>query len=174
MDPKLLRETAATRLSLVLGFFPRVESRLALVLGINLSMLALLVSAAPPIAKWNAAAAIVLVPSACITLSLYQVWQGLFPDVRGGVLAGGKTSLVFFGTIAARTEAAFIADASSQTDEEHASDLLGQVWTNSKILSIKFARLKTSFLWMLVAIIPWMLALAVFASMNPEAKTLLR
>lgn len=174
MDPKLLRETAGSRLSLVLGFFPRVESRLTLVLGVDLSMLALLVSAAPPVAKWNAVAAIVLVPGICITVSLYHVWQGLFPDVRGGVIPGGKTSLIFFGTIAARTETAFVADANSQTDEEHVSDLLGQIWTNSKILSIKFECLKSSFLWMLVAIVPWMVTLALFASMNPDAKTFLR
>jgi hypothetical protein len=174
MDPKLLRESAGARLSLVLGFFPRVESRLTLVLGVNLSMLALLVSAAPPLAKWNAAAAIVLLPVACIVASLYYVWRGLFPDVRGGTLTDGRTSLVFFGTIAARTEIVFVADAASQTEDDHTRDLFSQVWINSKILSIKFESLRVAFLWMLVSIIPWMAALGVFASMNPDAKTLLR
>lgn len=174
MDPTLLRDTAQNRLTLVLSFFQRVESRLTLVLGVELGMLALLVSAAPPLNRWDASTLIALLPAFCITMSLYRVWQGLFPDVAGGIIDPHTTSLIFFGTIAGRSEAAFVAECHEQSEQAYVRDVLGQVWTNAKILSIKFERLKSAFLWMLIAIIPWLVTLAVFASRIPDARTLLR
>lgn len=143
-------------------------------LGIDLSMLALLTGAAPPVKVWTGAAAIALVPSVCIAISLYEIWCGLFPNVQGGELEGGATSIVFFGTLAKRTEADFLSAYDAQTEDSYARDLLGQVWTNSRILSEKFERLKLAFVWMLIALVPWLVTLAVFSSLNPNATTFLR
>lgn len=169
-----LRSAANTQLGLVLGFFQRAESRLALVLTVDLSMLALLTASAPPLRMWNASMVVAALPAGCIVVSLAQIWLGLFPNVEGGVLPDGKTSLVFFGTIARRSEDAFAREFSDQTDESYTRDVLGQIWTNSTILSEKFARLKLAFMWMLVALIPWLVTLMVFASMRPAATSLLK
>lgn len=174
MPPELLRSVATNQLQLVLGFFSRVESRLALLLGVDLSMLALLASTAPPAAKLDSRALLALLPALFILASLYHIWHGFFPQLEGGKLDDrGGQSLVFFGTIAKRKEAAFVQEFRGQSEDTYIRDVLGQVWRNADILSQKFEHLKSGFLWMLVAVVPWIVVLAVFSAQNVDATRLI-
>ena len=173
-SPEERAKYASAQLSLVLSFFSRVDSRLALIVGVDISMVAFLASVLPPVNKWDAHTLITLLPAFCIGMSLYNAREALFPDLKGGMLEDGKTSLVFFGTVSKRSEREFIDAFNTQTTHDYARDLLGQVWRNSKILSVKFERLKNAFFWMLAALPAWLVALGVFANMNPSAKTFLR
>ena len=72
-------------------------------------------------------------------------------------------SLVYFREIASRTESKFIDEFMKQTETDHVKDLLGQVWRNSEILKDKFDYLKTAFVFVALAIPPWVVSLVIFA-----------
>jgi hypothetical protein len=98
--------------------------------------------------------------------SIIFLYRGAFPSLKGG-----HASLIYFREIANRTEHKFIEEFKAQTDEQHVSDLLGQVWRNSEILKIKFDSLKMAFTLLAWALIPWVISLALFASYNNPART---
>jgi hypothetical protein len=174
MSSEVLRSVATNQLQLVLSFFSRVESRLAMLLGVDLSMLALLASTAPPAGQLDARSLLAVLPALLVLASLYHIWHGFFPQLDGGKLDDtGAQSLVFFVTISKRNESLFVEQFRGQTEDAYIRDLLGQVWRNSDILSQKFDHLKSAFLWMLVALLPWIVVLAVFAAQNTGAKRLL-
>lgn len=162
------RNAATSQLNLVLGFFVRVESRLALMLGVDLSMLAFLASHAPPASELGARYYLALVPVFFIAGSLVHVWLGFFPK-----LDGPKQSLVYFGTLSARPESEYIAAFRALSDDEYISDLLSQTWHNARILTEKFVHLKLAFRWMLFAILPWLYVLGMFTAANVAATGLL-
>jgi len=80
---------------------------------------------------------------------------------------------VYFREIASRTEHRFIEQFKEQTDEHRVNDILGQVWRNSEILRAKFEALKAAFTLLAIAIVPWIISLALFAAHgNPSQTTL--
>jgi hypothetical protein len=159
MDEKHLLENARDQLDRVLGFFPRVDAKASVVLAVNTGMLAFLVShvSSPnSLAWWEIA-----IPSIAVLLlgvSLWFLYKGAFPSLKGGSL-----SLVYFREIAARTEANFIDEFTKRSTVEHARDLLGQAWRNSEILKEKFYYLKVAFVFLALAIPPWVVSLAIFS-----------
>ena len=74
--------------------------------------------------------------------------------------------MVYFREIAKRTEHRFVEQFSAQSEKHYANDLLGQVWRNSQILSLKFDCLKLAFTFMALAILPWIVTLVLFAAVN--------
>ena len=151
--------TAKDQLDLVLGFFGRVETKLSVVFGTDVAMIGFLATRFPQIrtiqaAAWIAAGLFLTL----IGLSLWKLYQGSFPQ-----LAGGSQSLVYFREIAKRTEVQFVAEFSGATPESLAKDLLGQVWRNAQILSEKFDYLVWAYRLMALSVIPWAIAIVVFA-----------
>ncbi|MGD1155609.1 MAG: Pycsar system effector family protein [Terriglobia bacterium] len=171
MRPETQYIAAKDQLSLVLGFFSRVESKLSFLFAIDTGVLAVLVADAPPIKdlSWSmiVAAALTLL---LIGLSIVFLYRGAFPNLKGG-----EASLVYFREIASRTEHRFIEDFKNQSEEQHTNDLLGQAWRNSVILKMKFDSLKLAFGLLAAGIIPWLASLALFAANGKPARpTLLR
>jgi hypothetical protein len=163
MKPELLPSVAKDQLNLVLGFFPRVDSKASVVLAIDTAMLGYLGSKIPHV-KWPLAwqLAIPLVAIALIFASIWHLYKTAFPDLKGG-----DSSLVYFQEIAKRTESRFIDDFAAQEQLAYAKDLLGQAWRNSEILVAKFKHLKYSFIFMALAVIPWTFALIQFSIKAP-------
>jgi hypothetical protein len=165
VDNDNLRTACKDQLNLVLSFFPRVESKSSVVLAIDTGMAAFLASNAPPLAIFSlwmwmtSGLTLVLLGTSVVVL-----YRGSFPN-----LAGGESSLIYFREIAKRTEHRFVEEFSAQSEKHYASDLLGQVWRNSQILSIKFDCLKRAFIFMALAIVPWIASLALFAAYNGAA-----
>jgi hypothetical protein len=168
MDDNQLLELSKNQLDRVLNFFPRVELNISVVLGVNLGMLALLATNAPPIKYFEGYMTFPILTTVFIGLSLWHISQGLFPR-----LDGGSQSLIYFREIANRTESKFISEFRSQKEDELINDILGQVWRNSEILKKKYDHLKYAFIMLALAIIPWLISLALFASKNTDAKNLL-
>jgi hypothetical protein len=167
-SPQDQRKEARDQLTLILSFFSRVDAKASALLAINTAMLGVLASKAPPLATMSmftyGLAGITL---ALITASLWFLYRVAFP-----ALDGGQQSLIYFREIAQRTETAFI-DAFSQQDEgRRVKDLLGQVWRNSCILTAKFDALKRAFIFMALAIIPWVITVTLFSSQLPGVSTL--
>jgi hypothetical protein len=170
VESEKLISACKDELQLVLGFFSRVESRSSVVLAIDTGMAGFLLSSAPPIRSFSTWMAI----TGCVTvgllgMSIAMLYRGGFPN-----LSGGEGSLVYFREIAKRTENKFIEEFREQSEKDYSSDLLGQVWRNSKILTVKFDCLKYAFLFMALAIVPWIASLAMFASYNVSHTSLFR
>jgi hypothetical protein len=160
---------ARDQLTLVLGFFARVDAKASVVLAINTGMLAVLASNAPPLVRMSVIACI-LAGLAGVTIagSLWFLYRVAFPTLHGG-----HHSLVYFREIAKRTESNFIEDFLAQDDTVRVKDLLGQVWRNSEIVKLKFDSLRWAFILMALAITPWVAAVSMFSSQNPGIRTLL-
>ncbi len=145
------------QLHLVLGFFPRVDTKLSVVLGINLGILAMLATRVP---KADGLTPLIMVLGvlflAPMTTSFWHIWHGYFPDLRGGT-----ASLIFFHPISRMSESEFRHACMARGLGELEGDILNQCWRNSKILTCKFYSLRHSYLATLIAIAPWMALIAV-------------
>lgn len=155
MPHEQISSASKDQLNLVLGFFPRVDAKASVVLGVDTGMLGYLAAHLPPLNSlrwWEfPAPAVTLL---LLTLSYWHLYKGAFPN-----LAGGEGSLVYFREIANRTESKFIDEFIAQQASEYARDLLGQAWRNSVILREKFNQLKFSFSFLAAAIFPWAISL---------------
>jgi hypothetical protein len=160
---------ARDQLSMVLSFFPRVDAKLSTVLAIDTAMLAALSASVPPIEKVSWCMAVApIITFLLIVVSYVYLYRGGFPNVKGG-----QKSIVYFKEIASRTEANFIEEYAQQTQESLRTEILGQVWRNSEILSEKFSRLKIAFIFMALAAAPWAVSLAVFALARASVQVML-
>jgi hypothetical protein len=154
---------ARNQLNLVLGFFPRVDGKQSVLLGIHLAMLGYLASRAPiPSAEtwpgWAASGLFLIIT----VISLWKLYQGSFPN-----LGGGEHSLVFFRAIAGLREIDFVERYQGSSDEALVKEILCQVWRNSTILHEKFQKLKTASLLMAASTVPWLVAIILFQVESP-------
>ena len=137
-------EDALDQLSLVLGFFPRVDGKASVVLAVETGMLAVLSSRFPGFHAMTSPSWLLLAVSlALIAASFFFLYRTAYPDIKGG-----EQSLIFFREIAGRTEANFTKQFAAQTEDERMRDALGQVWRNSVILRMKFDALRVAFVLM--------------------------
>jgi hypothetical protein len=155
---------AQHHLQLVLGFFERVDSKMSVVLGVDLAMLGLLFTEARsakeiPYAGWLAITAFMIL----MVASLISLYRGSFP-----YLNGGHASLVYFRELQKMPESSFLDAYRTATPDSLADDYLGQTWRNAKILTLKFDRLKQAYVYMAWAIIPWAVALVCFNAMEGQ------
>jgi hypothetical protein len=151
---------ARDQLALIHSFFPRVDAKLSTLLAIETAMLAAMAAGVP---GWtdlrSLSIATAVIAGLLISASLWFLYKGAFPILNGG----GNASLIYFQTIACRTENQFIKEYKAQTNESLIDDVLGQVWRNSEILRIKYTSLKFAFITLGCAIVPWAVTLGLFA-----------
>jgi len=76
------------------------------------------------------------------------VWRCLFPDRKGG-----QGSLIYFGSIANRTEGSFQSDFKAASDGQLLDDVLGQVWRNAEIVCDKYIAVQSSIRWATVSLL---------------------
>lgn len=152
---------AKNQLDLVLSFFPRIDAKFSVVLGLDIGMLGVLAAKVPnpvfavPTMTWYVIAGFVV----ALVFSLLQLYRGSYPNVKGG-----EDSVIFFRYIAKQTEHKFIESFKAMTTDQLGDELLGQAWRNARILDQKIAALKWAYIFMAVAVVPWALALARFAA----------
>jgi hypothetical protein len=158
MKTEDLLNASKDELNLILSFFSRVDTRASVILAIDTAMLALLASNTPTFHAMSWSSLIAILPVVLIGISLYHLYKAAFPR-----LEGGRSSLIYFREIAQRTEYKFISEFISQSEEEYMKDVLGQVWRNAEILKQKFDHLKHAYLFLGIAILPWLATLAAFA-----------
>ncbi|MBZ5528003.1 MAG: DUF5706 domain-containing protein [Acidobacteriia bacterium] len=160
MKLELLPGVARDQLNLVLNFFSRVDAKASMVLAVDTAMAGYLAGRMPSLKTmpyWQT-----LIPLSAFLLignSIWNLYKGAFPNLQGGNL-----SLVYFREIAKRTEAKFIDEFLAQDETSYVKDVLGQVWRNSEILTEKFKHLKVAFIFMALAVLPWVVSLASFAA----------
>lgn len=159
MKQEQLIAASNAELQLVLSFFPRVDAKASVILGIDTAMVGYLSAHFPPINSlrwWECISP--TIAFALLAVSFWYLYHGAFPRLNGG-----ERSLIYFREIARRTENKFIDEFTNQQEPEQLKDTLGQVWRNSEILSAKFNCLKLSFLLSALAVLPWAITLIDFA-----------
>ncbi|MDR3444472.1 Pycsar system effector family protein [Dyella sp.] len=152
---------AKNQLDLVLSFFPRMDAKLSVVLGLDIGMLGVLAAKVPtdvgsvPAFTWYVIAGFLV----AILVSFVQLYLGSYPNVKGG-----EDSIIFFRCIAGKTEHKFLEAFKDLTQERLADELLGQAWRNAQILDKKITALKWAHIFTVVAVAPWAVALGRFAA----------
>jgi hypothetical protein len=143
-------QAAWNQLNLVLGFFPRVDTRLSAVLALDLGMLAIAGGrwSSHDASWWVIACAVAFALPICF--SFYYLWDAIVPNRRGGT-----NSLVFFRSIASLQESEFRGRYMNLSSAQLACDLLEQAWRNSKVLECKFTVLRNACIAMAIAVPPW-------------------
>lgn len=155
MEKQKLFEVASAQLDRVLGFFPRVETKISALFAVDVAMLALLAVNATvnDLGIWYLA--LLYVASAvALGTSIWFLYTASFPQLKGG-----DNSLVYFKEIARRTEANYLKAMRESEIEAYADDILGQVWRNSEILTAKFHGVKWAFISTALAVPAWFLAI---------------
>jgi hypothetical protein len=147
------------QLARVLSFFPRVDTKVAGLFSVNsvvLTISALNVEAGDFL-RWYIA-----VPGAFLAIGLIASYAYLykcnFPE-----LEGDQASLIYFGAIKARTESTYKAEYEAIGDEQYRSDMLGQVWRNSRILSDKYKAIAMAIRCTLATLVPFTIFLVMAA-----------
>ena len=169
MEHKHLVEAAAAQLDRVLAFFPRADAKGSVLLAVDTGMLAVLASNSPPSSSFDRIILITLLPVLLLGISLWHLYVGAFPSLKGG-----HDSLVYFREISKRTESRFIEEFVAQSDEARLKNVLSQVWRNSEILKDKFDHISSAFNWMALAIFPWLGSLVLLAIHYPSRSVLFK
>jgi hypothetical protein len=147
------------RLQHVLASFDRVDTKLSVVLGVNIALLGVLTTQMESLKEISilgwAAIGIYAVLSAFSCLFLYR---GSFPQLHGG-----EGSLIYFAQIAKRAPATFATEFRGQTPEFLLEDVLEQLRNNAAIATAKYRYLCLAYRLMAWSLVPWVAALASFA-----------
>ena len=134
------------------------DSRLALVLPLSTAMLGALAATAPKLTEWTLAGGI---PASLAVLFLVLAIAfcslAAFPRTHGP--AG---SIIFFEGIASRDLEKYRAQIDTADDAHYANDLIQQCHINAAIASAKFVWVKRSMRCLMLASIPWAIAIYVF------------
>ncbi|MGI8619326.1 MAG: Pycsar system effector family protein [Gemmatimonadaceae bacterium] len=148
---------AAEILKLLLGFFPRVEAKLSLLLTLNVGMLGVLASSLRPVPRWDFGLIAPALAVALLGASFWNLYRAALPQL----MESDTKSLFYFRAIAEQDESSYI-DAVLATDaKELERDLARQTWRNAVILTGKFARVDRAFRYTAIAAIPWAVWLAI-------------
>lgn len=151
MNDQDAAKAAHNELTRVLGFFARMDSKATALFAISggmIGVVALNLKIEHFANPWLATPVVLTVIG--VVFAMVELYRSSFPN-----LEGGERSLIYFREIAARTEVDYIRDFYVLTDEAYAKELLAQNWRNSKILRMKFDRLKVAFVTIAVTLIPW-------------------
>jgi hypothetical protein len=167
MEEKQLFDASKFHLQLVLGFFPRVESKASVVLALNTGLLGSLAANLPPRTQFHPKMSIACVVVALVAASYWHLFRSAFPNLKRTT-----PSLIFFGDVSRLKEGEFMEQFAAQDESAIARDLMSQTWRNSVILSDKFEHLKKAFILMLLSVIPWVLSLMMFTMANPQQSKL--
>jgi len=147
-------EHAREHLALVLSFFPRVESQINILVTLEVVMVGYLMSRMPKPSAWAdvtiCSRLLLVTTGAAFLASLLLLYFASFPNLRGG-----ENSMIYFRAIAARTEQAFSEEYARLESDALVPDLSEQIWRNSQILILKYARLKYAFICFGGAAVAW-------------------
>lgn len=148
-------ERAEGSLARHLDWVGRYDTKIAFTVGIILTMLGILATAAGNIELWNCLEIFAVTTTALLLfVSLVLVYLNQYPKT-----ASPNPSLIYFGTIAELKFRDFKKEYEEITQEDYLEDVLSQVHINAVILKKKFDSLKTIFLLVATAIPPWLIVL---------------
>ncbi len=148
-------DSARDQLNRTLTFFPRVDAKASVILGVDTGLLAVLATRVFPYTDLRWEWIPIGVTLVALAISLWHLFKEAFP-----VLKGGEGSVLYFREIAGQTEAKYMEAWKGLSEEQYLNELLGQVWRNSEILKQKFNHMRWAFYSLAFAIVPWVVSLA--------------
>jgi len=169
MDVAIVSQRADAQLTLILGFFPRVESVLSIVMTLDIALLGILAINCPALKNLNGWSTVALLPALGIGVSIVHVYRGYFPR-----LDGGSGSLLYFRSVAASPASVFANAFIAQNAEDRLKDVLEQIWRNSHTLTAKYEALREAFQYLAWSVIPWIISLMIFVIANRNAEAMFR
>ncbi len=146
---------AESNLQRQLDWIGRYDARISFVTGICIGMIGLLVGIVPAPDKWTTVLCISFFATiGLLIVSLVYVYLGQYPKTDSP-----NQSLLFFGTIAKLKHDEFNKNFKAASDDDYLEDLLSQCHINAQILSKKFYVFKRALILMLIAVVPWAIAI---------------
>jgi hypothetical protein len=156
-------------LDLLMTFHERVESRFALLFGVNAALIGALANVTSPLSQltvWRTV--MMLVTLTIIGASILRVYRGLFPR-----LGGPMNSILYFRSIAAYDEEDYAREWQAVGAAELIDDLSRQVWRNGRLVTEKFRNLRAAFSLTVFALVPWAVSISMFTWGHAAAKLLM-
>lgn len=154
-NAKIGLDVAERQLDRVMGFFPRIDSKVSALFAIVSAQVAFAaINLAIDDLKtwWVGIPAFVFI--GCVVWTIGNLYRCTFPH-----LTGGHASLVYFKEIAKLTEGDYQQKYGSVDEATLMRDVIGQIWRNSEIVALKYSYLKQATLAVMIAILPWFLLL---------------
>ncbi|MER9390176.1 Pycsar system effector family protein [Mesorhizobium sp. M0435] len=148
-------EVAERQLDRIMGFFPRIDSKVSALFAIvsgQVAFAAVNLTIDDLKTWWVGAPAFVFLAS--VAWTIINLYLCAFPHLKGG-----HTSLVYFKEIAKLTEADYLQKYGALDEGALKRDVMGQVWRNSEIVALKYDYLKQATLAVMFSILPWFLLL---------------
>lgn len=146
---------ALAQLDRTQAFHGRIETRSAGLLALNLAMAGIIVLNITQkiiLTHWACVGAVALFLNLAASACIIAI---SFSHLKNKV----RPSLLYFGDISRLLADDYIAKVKAATLENLLDDALCQIWRNSEILSMKFARLQWAFALTCAAIVPWLIFL---------------
>ena len=139
---------------------PRIDNRLATVLGVNIAVTATVLLTAPNVNDWPGWAITAVVSSAIIIgVSFFNLYLAVFPRTEGP-----GDSLTFFQSIQDLTVEEYLHNTEIESPEQYIRDLVTQTHRNSEIVAAKFRNLKWAFVFMVISLAPWIASLILLST----------
>lgn len=154
-DGKIGLEVADRQLDRIMGFFPRIDSKVSALFAIvsaQVAFAAVNITIDDLKSWWIAIPAAVFV--ICTVWSIGNLYRCTFPSLKGG-----HASLVYFKEIAKLTEGQYLERYQALDEATLKRDVIGQIWRNSEIVAAKYGYLKQATIATMVSILPWALLL---------------
>ena len=143
-----------------LGWVAAAEAKIGPLLAISTGMLGVIAARVPRFNEWHPLGAILVVTASGLLLgSVLCLGFVLLPRIDGP-----RGSLVFFEGIASRERDEYVESLLARPTMDVIRDLARQCHRNAEIARTKHKYVRTAALLMLVALLPWLLAIAVLYS----------
>jgi hypothetical protein len=158
LTPSQQIDIAEKNLARLLDWISRTDSKSSLVLGVDMAMLGVLASLAPPLKNLSLFLTIISGAATGFLIgSLVCIYNVNYPRTKGPL-----KSLIYFGAIAGQTFNEYQQAFAKRSEAEYLNDLLEQCHRNSEIITLKFKALKWAYRSLLIAVPLWMAALYYF------------
>lgn len=159
---KLPLEALERQLDRTHQFFPRIDAKLSALFAITSGQIAVVALNLNPndMTKWW-----IVVPLAAFFVAACWVFVNLYRCAYPH-LEGGNASLVYFSEIAKLRESEYIDRITAVSEADHRTDVAGQIWRNSEIVSAKYGYLKIATVTAILSLIPWTIVLVATSLTN--------
>lgn len=149
---------AEKNLTRQIDWIGKFDVKANLLIAIYMAMLSYLFSVLPRLHLFNTGLTI----STVLTIGLLSIgiaclFRALVPNVK--ISEGGPSSFIFFGTIPLKPAEQFVKSFSELNEDTYLTDLLWQVYRNAQILGQKFSNLKTAYIFLAIATVPWLFSI---------------
>jgi hypothetical protein len=144
-------EVYERQLDRIHSFFPRIDTKVSALFAISSGQVAIATLNLTPndLKHWWIAITFVVFLIAVIVVFV-NLYRCSYPHLKGG-----NSSLIYFNEIAKLREAEYIEKFGTLTVNNLKSDLSGQIWRNSEIVSLKYGYLKLATVAAILSVIPW-------------------